>query len=242
MFTKEEIVKELLRCAEENGGKTPSEKFLYENTEIRIMDRRKYWSNYGELVYEAGLTPNKFDKTKYNNEQLCKIFIEVIREKGMWPTRGILDVKHYNDPSFPESSTFYKKLGLTEDLAKTILEFIEDKQGYGDVIEICNSVLAKYKDQGESFEGQDVISGYVYLGKQHGFYKIGKAKNTNRRREDLTLLGSEPFELIHEIRTDDMNGVEKYWHNRFKTKLKRGEWFKLSKGDVKAFKRWKKIF
>lgn len=71
--------------------------------------------------------------------------------------------------------------------------------------------------------------------------KIGKAKDIDRRREDITLLGSEPFELIHEIVTDDMKGIEKYWHNRFKAKWIRGEWFKLNSSDVKAFKRWKKI-
>lgn len=55
-------------------------------------------------------------------------------------------------------------------------------------------------------------------------------------------MGSEPMEWIHVIETDDMRGVENYWHNRFKEKLKRGEWFKLDKDDIKAFKRWKNIF
>lgn len=240
MLTREEVLKEIRRYAKENDGKTPSEKNLYENTEIGIYDRMKYWSNYGELVREAGLTPNKFDKTKYSHGQLCEIFIKVIREKGKWPTRGELDVRHYNDPSFPYSATFYKKLGLTGNLAETILEFIENKRGYSDVIDICNSVLKEFEGRDESEEGE-VTSGFVYLGKQHGDYKIGKAKDASRRRDDITLLGSEPFELIHEIKTDDMNGVERYWHNRFKSKLKRGEWFNLSRADIKAFKRWKRI-
>lgn len=240
MLTKEDIIKELRKYAKEIGDKTPSEKKFYENTSIGIMDRRKYWSNYGELVLEAGLTPNKFDKTKYSYKELCEIFIKVIREKDKWPTRGELDIKHYNDSNFPDSTTFYKKLGLTRGLAKTILEFIEDKQEYGDIVDICNSVLEEFRDRDEKSEERLVI-GFVYLGKQHGHYKIGKAKDTNRRREDITLLGSEPFELIHEIKTDDMNGVEKYWHNRFKSKRKRGEWFDLTASDVKAFNKWRKI-
>ena len=109
-------------------------------------------------------------------------------------------------------------------------------------MDICNTVLKQF-EMGETFIGeQGTNSGFVYLGKQHGKYKIGKAKDTNRRREDITLLGSEPFELVHEIETDDMSGVEKYWHGRFESKRIRGEWFKLTQSDVKAFKRWKRIF
>jgi len=242
MLTKEELLKKIRRYAKENG-KTPSEKNFYDYTGVGIYDLKKLgWSYYGDLVREAGLVPNKFDKTKYSHEQLCKIFVEVIRKKGKWPTRGELDVKHHIDSNFPDSSTFYKKLGLTGDLAKTIIEFIEDKQGYSDVIKICNSVLENYENRDESSEDGDVICGFVYLGKQHGKYKIGKTKDLNRRREDITLLGSEPIEWIHTIETDDMNGVEKYWHDRFKSKVKRGEWFNLTRADIKAFKRWRKIY
>lgn len=241
MFTKDEIIKELQNYTKENGGKTPSEEKFYKNTEIVMNDRAKYWSNYGELVVEARLTPNKFDNTKYDRNQLCEMFIQIIREKGKWPTRGALDVKHHNDSSFPYSSTFYKKLGLTSNLARTIFNFIKDKQNYNDITDICNIAIEKYKDQDTTNEDMGLINGFVYLGKQHGSYKIGHTKDTIRRREDITLLGSEPFESVHEIKTDDMNGVEKYWHNRFKSKLKRGEWFNLSVADVKAFKSWKKI-
>jgi len=242
MFTKEEIIRELQRCAKENGGKTPSEKKFYENSEVIRYDRMKYWPNYGELVHEAGLIPNNFDKTKYSYEQLCEMFIEVIRDNGKWPTRGILDVKHHNDSDFPNSATFFNKLGLTKDLARTILKFIEDKDEFKDVVEICNSVLKKSTGQDKDSESQDVTSGFVYLGEQHGNYKIGKTRDINRRREDISLLGAEPFNLVYAIKTDDIDGVEKYWHNRFSTKRKRGEWFNLSRVDVKAFKRWKKIY
>jgi len=242
MLTKEEIIKKVQKWSRENKGYTPGEKKFYEYAGIGIYDLKKHgWANYGELVGEARLTPNKFDKTKYSPEQLCKMFIEVIREKGKWPTRGVLDVKHLSITNFPDSSTFYNKLGLTRNLAKTILEFVEDKQGYDDVTDICNSAIEEFEDRDEFSEEEGITNGFVYLGKQHGDYKIGKANNANRRRDDITLLGSEPFELIHEIKTDDMNGVEKYWHNRFKSKLKRGEWFNLSTADIKAFKRWKKI-
>jgi len=241
MTTKEEILKRIRQLAKENRNNTPSEKKFYKYAGIGIYNLHKNgWSNYGELVRDANLTPNKFDKTKYNRKQLCDIFIKAIREKGTWPTRSNLDVKHLSNPAFPDSSTFYKKLGLTENLAQTILEYVEKKQGHKDIIKICESVIEKYKNKSPATE--NITSGFVYLGKQHGDYKIGKAKDANRRREDITLLGSEPFELIHKIETDDMDGIESYWHKRFKSKNKRGEWFELTKTDIQAFKRWRKIF
>ena len=81
---------------------------------------------------------------------------------------------------------------------------------------------------------------YIWVNRTENI-KIGKSKDPDRRREDITLLGSEPFELIHVIKTDDMNGIEKYWHERFKSKHKRAEWFSLSRTDISAFKLWKKI-
>ncbi|KKS98531.1 MAG: hypothetical protein UV73_C0001G0052 [Candidatus Gottesmanbacteria bacterium GW2011_GWA2_43_14] len=239
MWTKQDIIKELQRYAKEIG-KTPSQKVFFDNTEVGIYDRMRFWPNYGELVREAGLTPNEFDKTKYNHDQLCRLFIRMVRDGGKWPTRGILDVKHHSDLSFPDSSTFYKKLGLTSELAKTILKFVGDKRGYKDIVDICNIVIRENEDINFPAE-EGVVPGYIYLGKQNGSYKIGKSKNPNRRREDITLLGSEPFELVHEIKTDDMNGVEKYWHERFKSRHKRGEWFNLTRTDISAFKQWKKI-
>jgi len=48
--------------------------------------------------------------------------------------------------------------------------------------------------------------------------------------------------MIHSIKTDDPSGVETYWHKRFDTKRLNGEWFDLNSADIKAFKRWQRIF
>lgn len=199
----------------------------------------RYWPNYGELVKEAGLEPNIFDKTKYTKEQLCELFISLIREKQKWPTRGDLDVKHNLDRAFPSPGTFYIKLGLTVPLINSILEYAERANGYEDISSICKQALQKYKHLCKGEALTKINFGYVYLGKQGSYYKIGKSKDYGRRREDINLLGAEPFEHVHVIKTDDMDGIEKYWHERFKDKRKRGEWFNLSVSDVKAFKRWK---
>lgn len=249
MLTREDIIKKLQKYAKELGGKTPGEANFYESMNVGIMDRKKYWPNYGELVIEAGLTPNKFDKTKYSKNKLSKLFIGIIREKNKWPTRGELDIKHYKSSTFPDSATFYKKLGLvlTGDLAQTIIEYVENKKGYEDVIEICKPFLKENAKQGDS---PLMNKGYVYLLKSKlrnaVAYKIGRTSNIENRIKQLRQ-PSNIEEILHHIETDDPIGVETYWHNRFEAnrlypdKLK-DEWFKLSFSDIKAFKRWRKIF
>jgi hypothetical protein len=86
--------------------------------------------------------------------------------------------------------------------------------------------------------------GYVYLVK-HGSrkeYKIGKTFNPLRREGEIALQLPEKLEPIHYIKTDDPSGIENYWHTRFAEKRKEGEWFALTAEDVRAFKRWKRIY
>lgn len=253
MFTKEEIIKELQKCAKENGGKTPGEHNFYEYAEIGIYDLHKLgWANWRELVLDAGLIPNKFDKTKYNHEQLCELFIEAIHEKGRWPTRGELEVKHHKDSNFPDAGTFYKKLGLvlTGDLATNLLEYVKDKRKYKDIVSICSSFLESLNRNTTTEDSQlhDHI-GYVYLLKSNlgsaAAYKIGKTSDPERRVLELNQPSNEQI-LIWKIKTDDPTGIERYWHDRFQLKRlyphrTKDEWFKLKPSDVKAFKRWKKI-
>lgn len=251
MSLRKDIKKKLLKYAKELG-KTPSEKVFYEYAEIGIYDlKRCGYPNYGELVSDAKLPPNKFDKTKYNPNQLRKLFIKVIREEDKWPTRGLLDIRHFKNKNFPDSSTFYNKLGKVKGLALDILNFIEDKQGYEDVAEICNSTLAQFENDIEETTHLDKGRvGHVYLLKSSlnnaVAYKIGKTENLKQRIKQLRQ-PSNIEELIHSIKTDDMGGVENYWHLRFSTKhlyphKPKDEWFKLNSANVKAFKRWKRIF
>lgn len=67
------------------------------------------------------------------------------------------------------------------------------------------------------------------------FHKIGRSNDPGRRRYEIGTKTPEPAELVHELRTDDPVGIERYWHNRFAEKHSNGEWYKLTRRDVRAF-------
>jgi Meiotically up-regulated gene 113 len=68
------------------------------------------------------------------------------------------------------------------------------------------------------------------------YYKIGRSNAVGRRAYKLAIQLPEKAITVHSIRTDDPAGIEHYWHRRFKTKHKNGEWYELSSPDVRAFK------
>lgn len=247
MRSKEEILKEVQKWSEENRGHTPSEKVLREELGIPKWDWINYWTKMTDLQNEAGLTPHVFDKTKYTKPDLCRLFVKVIGEYGKWPSRDVLDFKRKKDPNFPASATFYKQLGSANngDLARTILEYVKDKRGSREIIKICNVYLENNIKPIEDL-GTGVV-GYVYLLKSvlmnATAYKIGKTKDVENRVRQLHQPSNQQ-ELVYYIKTDDPDGVERYWHLRFEPKRIyphkiKDEWFKLNSSDVKAFKRWK---
>ena len=88
----------------------------------------------------------------------------------------------------------------------------------------------------------DTALGHVYMQRHGTDYKIGFTKSLNKRGRQIQIELPQEIELVHSILTDDPAGVEAYWHKRFAAKRTRGEWFKLTRADVAAFKRWSKIW
>lgn len=82
-------------------------------------------------------------------------------------------------------------------------------------------------------------AGFVYLMKSGHFYKVGRSNSAGRREYELAIQLPEKAITVHTIRTDDPVGIEEYWHKRFDSKRKNGEWFALEASDVAAFRRRK---
>lgn len=109
---------------------------------------------------------------------------------------------------------------------------------------LWKQVVVEQSKEVDDFNSESLPIGYVYLLK-HGSrreYKIGRTNNPIRREGEVGIQLPEKLSPIHYIKTDDPAGVERYWHDRFAAKRKEGEWFVLSAEDIRAFKRWKRIY
>ncbi len=100
-------------------------------------------------------------------------------------------------------------------------------------------VVQEEPDVAERADDETEAFGFVYLLKSGRHYKIGHTLDVGRRRYDLAIQLPEAVSEEHVIRTDDPAGIERYWHGRFKSRRKNGEWFELTRADIAAFKRRK---
>ena len=239
-MTKEHILSEIKRTADDNDGKPLGIDRFKEATGIRKEDwYGKYWTKWSDAQKEAGLNPNQFSLPAFDEKWMFSKIIDYIRELGHFPTKPELKIKRRTDSSFPNITTLRNRMGNKPQMIKKILDYCTTSNDYNDVVTICSSIYESSKVDDESNESTgDGIQekGHVYLLKHGKEYKIGKSTDVSRRYKDIKIQMPYLTEEIHVIATDDPSGIEAYWHNRFKDKRLNGEWFQLSTDDVKVFK------
>lgn len=238
MVEKSYILAEIRRTARENGGVPLGRQAFLKETGIRQTDwYGKHWARWGDAINEAGLKPNKLNEA-IPDDVLLRYVAELTRELGHFPTAGEMRLKCRQVAGCPHNATF-EKFGSRAELAGLVAEFCTATGGWDDVLPVC---LARAEQQSvhapvpsQAFE-KDTF-GSVYLLRSGKFYKIGKTNCLGRREREVALQLPERTVRVHEIRTDDPSGIESYWHRRFQTKHKNGEWYELDHEDVEAFKR-----
>lgn len=238
---RSQIIDEIKRIANKNNGIPPGKEKFAKESGIGVYDwYGVFWTRWSDALIEAGYPPNKFNEP-YDHNYLLKCLAELTRELGRFPTSGDLRLKARNNDDFPSHNTFHN-LGKKAEKIQKLFEYAVETKGLEDVANICQPLLTpdikKNTIIQEKHESQ-VDFGYVYLMKSGRFFKIGRSNSVGRRHYELSIQLPEKVTVIHEITTDDPQGIEAYWHNRFKDKRKNGEWFELSVDDVKAFKRRK---
>jgi hypothetical protein len=239
MITKDKILDEIKRSAKENNGKPLGIARFEQETGIKAYYWKKYWARFGEAQKEAGFEPNQL-QSGYTDEFVIKKVISVMRKLAKFPTFDELAVEKNNDSEFPSLGVF-TKFGSKQNLVSKIIYYCKGKDGYEDIIKLCEGVSKKTSENDDSDNKNKEVVGTVYLFKHGKYYKIGKTNDTVRRGNELKIQLPENLDLIHEIKTDDPSGIEAYWHRRFDSKRMNGEWFDLSSSDIKAFKCWKRI-
>lgn len=238
---KSAIIVEILRTAQENCGKPLGQERFFRETGIGPSEwLGKHWMRWSEALIECGLEPNKYT-TSFTDEYILEKYALLIRELGHIPIKLELKAKARSDKTFP-SHTVFDRLGTKHMRIAKLAKFCSSRPEFNDIKIFVDDVS---QDQiTEDDIGNKEQKGYVYL-VQHGArkeYKIGRTNNPIRREGELNIELPERLQPIHWVETDDPSGIERYWHNRFANKRKNGEWFELTPADLKAFRRWKKIY
>jgi len=235
---KQFILDEIKRTAAENGGIALGRDAFRAATGIKQTDwYGKFWVRWGDALQEVGFEPNEFQSAFDDDHMLAKVAALVL-ELGHFPVEGELRMKARNDKSFPSHSTF-ARLGSKSKLASRVAEYCDRVGELEAVAAVCRTRAQTGIASPHTEAKAPDVSGYVYLIRSGRFFKIGKANLVGRRERELAIQLPEKATTVHVISTDDPLGIETYWHKRFESKRKNGEWFDLSAIDIAAFKRRK---
>jgi hypothetical protein len=231
---RDQILSEIKRLAEANGGQAPGKRAFEVATGITEGTwYGLYWARWGDALAEAGYQPNKlYGKSEVGH--IISSFIEAARYYKRLPTAMQLRMFRRQRTGFPNEKTIYSHLGSKEELPSNLRTWLDDKAGYDDIIEMLGPERQRKTEPISSAN-----EGIVYLIMSGAHYKIGRSDELERRVKEIRIALPEAATLVHSIRTDDPAGIEAYWHRRFADKRANGEWFKLTKADVAAFKRRK---
>jgi hypothetical protein len=238
MPDREFIIAEIRRLTKENDGVPIGQTRFAKETGIRESEwLGRYWARWGDALTDAGFVPNTFTQALDEDFILAK-YIGVIRSLGRIPTRAELQLASKDDPDFPSLGPF-KRLGTKCELINLVAEYCRKQEGFGDVLGIVESPANQKRGKSKFETTVERELGFVYLMRSGRYFKIGRSNAAGRREREIALQLPEKANTVHVIRTDDPPGIEAYWHKRFESKRKNGEWFELDREGVSVFKRRK---
>lgn len=165
--------------------------------------------------------------------------MEISRSLGRFPSTTDLKYEFHQRPGSPDAKTIASHWNMVE-LAAALADYADRAQEL-EVAAFARSYVPRRRTAA-SDQDAAVALGFVYMQRHGSDYKIGCTTTLNKRGRQIQIELPQEIELVHSILTDDPAGVEAYWHKRFASKRTRGEWFKLLRADISAFKRWSKIY
>lgn len=177
-----------------------------------------------DIFYDGSFLISPFDVDRVDDIEYLKAFLS----KRLRAYQALEVFHHLNYR--------YNEQFMTEDDLISIIRYCDEKSRYmatRELNRISNDIeLDKRKNKAYATAKDDDKRGFVYILFGNGYYKIGKAKEIDRRVSQIS--PQLPFEvkLIGFIETDDALALESFYHEKYKDKRVNGEWFMLSDEDV----------
>jgi hypothetical protein len=241
-MTRDQILDEIRRTAT-NGTALGRDAFANE-TGIRERDwSGKFWARWGDAVTEAGLK-SKGMQERHNESYVFDKILSLMKRFGRFPTIPEMEMERITDDSFPSSRSITRRCDRKTLFDQLINYAASDERWLMLVDKLKDAAPTSTTKESES-TNETALWGHVYLIKSGKLFRIGSTRAIYSRT--ATVIRQAPLggDLIHQISTDDPEGIERYWHQRFAASRIRGsnktsgEWFSLSASDVAAFKRRK---
>ena len=197
--------------------------------------RSGFWRTWRSFQTEAGVAPNTIN-ARHPDQEVVASLARLARTLDRVPSSDDVAFARRHDKSFPSDGAIRTRASTLPKRAELLRAFCEQNTDWQDVL----SLLPAAVDRDRAPVSVGKIMGYVYLMKDGSRFKIGHTNSVGRREAEAAtwLINAR---IIHDISTDDPEGVERYWHRRFEPKSIEREWFALDAVDVAAFRRWKKI-
>jgi hypothetical protein len=231
------ILAEIKRTTAANQGQALGRGAFARETGIRERDwYGRYWVRWSEAIIEAGFSPNEM-QSAFPVEALLRHLAVATRELGHFPSRAEQMLRRRTDSTFPSDTVFARRFGSRRETMLRLEAFCVATPDFGDVVDLLD-----IQDSAVATVAQAATIaafGSVYMLKAGRNYKIGRSNAFGRREREIALQLPQRADTVHVIKTDDPEGIEAYWHHRFKSKRANGEWFTLSAEDVAAFRRRK---
>jgi hypothetical protein len=241
LIPKDSLIAEIKRTASENGGPPLGEGAFRRETGIPQSSwRGVYWRNWGDALQESGFAANKKSEP-FDRSYLILSLAELTRKLGHFPTKADTLLEKRINERFPGVMAILR-LGTHEQRLEFVRGLAAENAEWRDLLALLPQPN-RLDPMSHEVQQEETEDGFVYLallkvGSEKG-YKIGKTKLVERRRDQISVQLPEDLQLIHSIKTDDPTAIERYWQARFADKRSKGEWFRLTRTDVNAFRRRK---
>jgi Meiotically up-regulated gene 113 len=232
---RDKILAEIRRLAAMNDGRAPGSEVFAKDSGIRKHEwLGKHWSKWGDALVEAGFEPNAFQQ-KANLETVYPKFAEAVRHFKRVPTEAELNLFWREEKNSPRYKSVVNRFKSKTEMFNALRLWAESNSVYSDIVPLLPSFELTRNPAPTERQNE----GYVYLLQSGLYYKIGRGDDLERRVKQIRIALPDASTLVHAIRTDDPPGIEAFWNRRFSDRRANGEWFKLTRLDIAAFKKRK---
>lgn len=229
---REFILGRIREIAHQNHGVSPGVAAFAAATGITQGKwRGVYWARWADALIEAGLVPNKLTE-RLDTQAVLSEVAALARTLGKMPSYSDVRLSKRTNAALPSDKTLSNHFGDAEGLRAALRDYAKAQKD--EALLVLLPVAGSSANVPSLHHPKD---GFVYLLKSGTFYKIGRSKNMARRISEIKVTLPEAVELIHAIKTDDPSGIECYWHRRFESRRRNGEWFALDAADIRVFLR-----